>query len=123
MPKNDRACQALLLRGCGRGGRAAGGPVASDVLGVLLLNQLPERVDALEQRVPGLRHLPLLRAPATAVDVRDDVLPRSGIRNLTLDVMIGMLAVSASRASFSSSSPFAELMQIELLRVVPHLEF
>ena len=72
VPKNGCNLQALLLRSCGRGGRTAGGPVG-DALGVLLLDQLPERVDALEQRCPGLRHLPLLRAPATAVDVRSHV--------------------------------------------------
>ena len=48
MPKNG--CQALLLRSCGRGGRAAGGPVG-DALGVLLLDQLPERVALSSTRV------------------------------------------------------------------------
>ena len=65
-----------------RHGLAAGGPVGEKP--VLLLDQLPDRVDALEQRGPGLRPLPLLRAPpAVAVNVRDDILPRFGISNLS----------------------------------------
>ena len=77
----ERACQALLLRGGGRGGRAADGSFG-DAVGVLVLDQRSERV--VEQRGPGLRPLPLLRAPpAVAVNVRDDILPRFGISNLS----------------------------------------
>ena len=102
--RKNGCLQALLLRSCGRGGRTAVGPVG-DALGVLLLDQLLERVDALEQRCPldcDICRCSERRQPQSMCD------PTSNGNQSTW--MIGMLAVNASRASFNSSSLFTEVM-------------